>query len=147
MRYIYLLFFIIFISGCSSIVLQPHYSDVNITVQNIDHRLAKRFSEYWFYRLHKQYANSYRYELPYQQYVIPLQEYKSQLDGYGKEAKVILYDIMMPRRYMAIIKKKIITKDVTLFSKDKWIKVDGEWYHKFFQNVLPPTTKEEEEFQ
>ncbi|BCD63185.1 hypothetical protein NitYY0826_P26 (plasmid) [Nitratiruptor sp. YY08-26] len=69
------------------------------------------------------------------------------MGGYGKGAKIILYDAIFPNSRTAIIKKKIVTNKSVLFSKDKWILVDGIWYHKFFQNVLPPKNEEEAEFQ
>lgn len=139
----------IFFSACSFHTL-PKYKNVSIlNDHNIssDQKLLKRVAEYWHYRLHNDYQHSYTYELPYQRYLIPLKAYKSLIDGYGKNAKIEIISVKFPNPYTAIVQRRIKTSTTILFSKDKWVNVDGEWYHKFFQNILPPKNKEEQEFQ
>ena len=139
---------VLFFSGCNH---QPSFSNIILptydNISNKERRLFKRFSEYWHYRLIKDFDRTYSYELPYQRYLIDKSTYKGLLDGYGEDTKVQLLKITFLSPDVAIIQRKIITKANTLTGKDKWIYVNGEWYHKFFQNILPPKNKEEAEFQ
>jgi hypothetical protein len=142
--------FLAFFAGCAP--KTATYNDVLVTLpkENLslkERRLVRRFQEYWHYRLNGDLKKTYEYELPYQRFLLSYKEYKGLLDGYGKRARVELVSISFLHPDVAVIKRKIVTRKRTFEGKDKWLRVNGEWYHKFFQNILPPKNKEEEEFQ
>lgn len=151
MKKAYSLISIILLFSACSIHSLPQYKNVTINSdQNISstpQKLLTRVAEYWHYRLYNDYEHAYEYELPYQRYLVPLKAYRGLIDGYGKNAKIEIISIKFPNPYTAIVQRRIKTSKAILFSKDKWVNVDGEWYHKFFQNILPPKNKEEQEFQ
>lgn len=109
--------------------------------------LAKRFIEYWDARIKGDTARSWKYELPYMQYIFPYESYKSMARGYyGK--KVVLMRIEPQNDNEAIVIRKVyIAPDHFLIKKDKWLYIKDNWYHKFYQAILPPQSAKEAEFQ
>ncbi len=138
------------LNGCSE-KPQERYENVTIKEQKSfskkEQDLVKRFSAYWHYRLKNQLDKSYQYELPYQRYLISVDDYKSQIDSYGEGTKVELASISYISPNIVAVKRLIKTPKRKYTLKDKWVYVNGTWYHKFFQNILPPKNKEEAEFQ
>lgn len=148
-RFIVLISLMSMINGCS--FKQQSYANIGLEKVKQDIRsknrdLVRRFSEYWHYRLLNNYKKIYNYELPYQRYLIPFSRYKALLAGYGKKAKVNLLSIDRNKN-IAIVKREVVVGNKRYQGFDKWIFVDGEWCHKFFQNILPPKTEEEAKFQ
>ena len=145
-----ILFSIIFlISGCSlKIPNSPNVSYNNHV--KLDKRktklLVKRFIEYWDSRIKGDAKRSWEYELPYQRYLTPFDDYRRLLSGYA-HTKIELADIHFLDPDTAIITRKVHTKRKTYQRKDRWIYVKDNWYHKFYQSVLPPETVEEADFQ
>ena len=147
---IVILFSIIFlISGCSLKI--PHSPNVSYSNHvKMDSRktklLVKRFVEYWGSRIKGDAKKAWEYELPYQRYLTPFKEYRKLLSGYAR-AKIELVNIQFLDPDRAIIVRRVHIKHKTLQKKDLWIYVKDNWYHKFYQSILPPKTLEEADFQ
>ncbi|SMC10169.1 hypothetical protein [Nitratiruptor tergarcus] len=143
---------LIFFSGCNLKSPAPYVTiknvavgkDINIT--KADRRLIRRFREYWQYRINGDYEHSYLYELPYQKYLIQLEKYKMEHGGKYKAKKIVLRNI----RYdggCAIIDRIVVIDDKNFTKKDKWCFIKDNWYHKFYQSIVPPKTIEEAQYQ
>jgi len=144
--------------GCSArnellqskhIQIKNVYVEKHISQNEILHqKLIQRFKEYWHYRQNGDYKKSYEYELPYQRYLIPFIKYKSLAAGSYVGDKTILKGIQLDKKSgAAILQRRVYFGNFYKDKKDKWIFVNGQWYHKFYQSILPPKTKEEAEFQ
>jgi len=109
--------------------------------------LAKRFIEYWDARIKGDTARSWQYELPYMRYITTYNNYQAMAKGYYGQ-KVVLVDIKPQRKNQVIVIRKVyINPKRYIIKKDKWFYVKDNWYHKFYQAVLPPQSEEESEFQ
>lgn len=129
----------IFIGGCAN--KQPP-----IAHQDKQRLLQKRFQEYWHARsidLHK----AYEYELPYQRYIGDFSLYKKLVVKTKKGTKAQIVKIEYPHPNIAIIQRQMIFGKKQSLRKDKWIYVNGQWYHRYYQSVLPPSNTEEAQFQ
>jgi len=142
---------LLLIEGCS--IRIPTVSDVIYNKKNViakkrkERLLIKRFVEYWHYRQNGDFKNSWKYELPYQKYVISYKKYKALISNTPAK-KTVLEKIIYLEPNLAIIIRKIYkNKNSSFMRKDKWIYVKDNWYHKFYQTIFPPETKEEAEFQ
>jgi len=137
---------IFFLAGCSHKVI---FTDVHTSLHpqsNKEKGLVQRFEEYWHARVNGQYNKSYIYELPYQQFIIDFDRYKKTL-GLYKNSKVSLVKVQYPQKNVAIITRKMEGKNGSWIKKDKWIYVDGNWYHKYYQTLFPPLDEKEAQFQ
>lgn len=141
------LILLLFIVGCSNKTefLKIHSSFSNKD-SNKEKELVKRFQKYWYARVHGKYQQSYRYELPYQQYIVNFAKYRKTL-GLYKNTKASLIKIYYPQKDVAIITRKMGSKKNFWIKKDKWIYVNGKWYHKYYQTIFPPLNEKEAEFQ
>jgi len=146
-RYIAGFFAILMFFGCESRV--EEYKDVNVSSfvpsSPKEELLVKRFARYWHDRVNGDYNSSYELELPSQRFVVPLESYKNVL-GLYKKWQVDFLGVSYPHPDIAIVKRKMKMKNKSWTRLDKWIFVDGNWYHKFYQTALPPIG-EEEKFQ
>jgi len=132
-------------------ILKVHNSS-NIKVEyvplnNKEKKLLRRFSLYWLYRIQGELDKSFEYELPYQKYIDGIKSYKSKIESLNSRTLTILKDIIYPYPNVAIIERELRLGNRVFKKKDKWIYIDGEWYHKYYQNILPPMNKEEMLFQ
>lgn len=144
------LFFMVFFlfSGC--LTKQPSTPNVTMEYKGIKNKKTKKlidsFREYWQMRVEGNYKKSYQFELPYQRYIIDYEKYRKMLGLYAKN-KVILVDIVYPHKDIAIVTRKMQGRKKVQLKKDKWIYVNGKWYHKFFQTIFPPLNEQEAEYQ
>ena len=151
MRYLFLstiYLVVLFFQGClekqSSLAKTANSHDIGKEKQ-----LVQRFQNYWQHRSSCEIEKAFYYELPYQQYLLGLQEYLSQMDRRYCDAKVSLEKIEFNKENpnIAIIVRKVKLKNGHQYlAKDKWIYVDNQWYHKFYQTIFPPE-EEEADFQ
>lgn len=136
--------------GCSIKLPSSKYvliKNKKILTNKKENLLAKRFIEYWDARIKGNTAKSWQYELPYMRYIMPYGTYKSMAKGYYGN-KVILIQLEPKRNNeIIIIRKVFINPKHFVIKKDKWFYIKDNWYHKFYQAVLPPQSKEEAEFQ
>ena len=138
------LFIILFFSftGCTPKI--PQYSNVqtSLDIKKLSTKeklLLKRFSEYWHYRLNRDFNKTFPYELPYQRYVTDFSWYKDNLVySYGR-GKVVLNKIEYQDVNHTIITKEYFGQKGT-HTKDteEWFYVIDNWYHKFYQHIMPP---------
>ena len=151
-RYIAIIYIgILFLGGCASIL--PSFENVSYNKNLLDLRderafkLTKRFLEYWHARAQGDYEKSWQYELPYQRYFLSFEKYRSLASGYkGSVIELKKIDFIAPDE--AIVERKVFFSDKKgVVKKDKWYEIDGKWYHKFYQSILPPESFEEAEFQ
>ena len=149
---IFILFLIM--DGCSLTAPQrPQVTIKNVVIDSHIHikspksrQLIQRFKEYWHYRMIGDYQKAFAYELPYQQYVITLKKYRLITGGQYMADKILLKDITYQNN-CAVVKRIVILNEYNISKKDKWCYVKDNWYHKFYQSILPPKTIEEAEFQ
>jgi hypothetical protein len=118
--------------------------DINMT--KADKRLKQRFQEYWQYRINGDYKHSFAYELPYQQYITGLKQYKLISGGKYMADKIILYHIHHGKE-CTIVDRIVIMNHKKILKKDKWCFIKDNWYHRFYQSIFPPETAEEAKFQ
>lgn len=134
-----MLFLTIFFSACS--VKLPTYKEVKVENVNFDSakdkKLAKAFLEYWKARVRGEYTTSYKYELPYQRYIFDYKTYRKQIGSIYPGATVVLTKIEYKAPNVAVVSREVKLGKKVYKKKDKWIYVDGEWYHKFYQNIMP----------
>lgn len=135
-------FFILFLQGCA------YKSQMGNTLEaksQKHQKLIQRFTQYWNYRSSCNPQKSFSYELPYQQYLLGKEGYIARMDRRYCGAKIFLKKIEHNKMYpdIAIIVRKVELKNGLQYpAKDKWIYIDGQWYHKFYQTVFPPEEKE-----
>lgn len=151
LSFLILLLFIIGCSeiGCSEKTEKTEFLKIHSSFnedRNKEKELVKRFQEYWYARVHGKYQQSYQYELPYQQYIVNFAKYRKTL-GLYKNTKVSLIKIYYPQKDIAIITRKMGSKKNFWIKKDKWIYLNGKWYHKYYQAIFPPLNEKEAEFQ
>jgi len=117
-----------------------------ITNQDKQKLLEKRFQGYWDARA-TNLKEAYQYELPYQRYINDFSLYKKLVVKTKKGTKAQIVKIEYPHLNIAIIQRRMIFGKKQSLRKDKWIYVDGQWYHRYYQSVLPPSNMEEAQFQ
>jgi len=149
-RLILFILLVTFFGECSVQLPSSKYAFIGDKKNLATHKrvlLAKRFIEYWDARIKGDTAKSWKYELPYMKYISPYESYKSMARGYyGK--KVVLIRIEPQNENQVIVTRKVyITPDHFLIKKDKWLYIKDNWYHKFYQAILPPQSAKEAEFQ
>ena len=130
----YILFVIIFFFyGCHTLSLQtPSKSS-----------LQKVFQEYWHARMKGEYKKSWHYELPSQRYIFTFDQYRRSLSDSGL-VKVTMQKVKFIHPSIAIVDREVVYKDgLKTLKKDRWFYIDGRWFHKYYQNILPPSTPEE----
>jgi hypothetical protein len=148
-NWLFLIFWMFFTWGCVS--GKPSYPDISYNAKLLTTKeqeaLAKRFAHYWHARIHEDYGTSWEMELPYQRFLMDFKNYKSLAGGY-KGAHVRLEKIEFIYPDEAVIDRVVIYPNNKQFvKKDKWYRVKGRWYHKFYQSVLPPKSVEEARYQ
>lgn len=138
-----ILFIAYFFIGCELEI--PQYSSVDLSrvqkknLSKQEKLLLRRFAQYWNYRLKRDFAKTFSYELPYQKYITSFDYYKDNLIySYGK-GKIILDNIYFKDKNHAIITKEYINRKGEHFKdKEDWYYVIDNWYHKFYQYIMPP---------
>jgi len=121
----------ILLDGCS-------VKSYNFIIQNkkatkkMDRKLFYRFAEYWDAIRKKNFERSYKMELPYIQYVYDISYYKKALQNIQvKKIEVYKVEYKDPVYIITI-------KLGNSWQKDKWIEIDGEYYHILKDPILFP---------
>lgn len=134
----------LFISGCSPFVNYQFTtvdSSLVLKEDKLKH-LSKRHQEFWEYFSSKDFEKSYTYELPHLQFLKSLDWYQEfnapNLKGY----KITQLSIEEVEKDKAIVKYRYEkTGHQSLIIDDRWVFVDGEWYHYFEFSKLPSLTQ------
>lgn len=107
--------------------------------KELDPDLVKSFKEYWELFEKGEYDETYEYELPYQKFLHSKKWYKNFMLGSKKHLKFAISKIKIDpeNKNIVYIYIKFHNKYKKFTQRDKWIKVDGIWYHKFIDTILP----------
>ena len=102
--------------------------------------LKQEISNYWKNRGEEEFKKTYSQELPYLQYIHSKEWYHN---FFRNAPSISLVKIKKIKKFT----NKSYLLDILLYFKynpnsptflyDKWIKVDGKWYHKYNDNPLP----------
>ncbi len=131
-------YFIVIIFLASSL-----YASVVIKIDNgvkLKKALKNRVETYWKARAKKDFETSYKFELPYLNYIHSEDWYEIFFQNASKFSKIELKKIKSCNKSICIIGLLLryrFNPDNFIFLYDKWIKVDGIWYHKYDDNPLP----------
>ncbi len=112
--------------------------DKNVAMKS---KLKERVVQYWENRSKKQFSKTYSYELPYQTYVHSKRWYENFFQNAPRFTKVVIKKIQCDQ-HVCTIGLLLFPEDMsgsydTVFLYDKWIVIDGVWYHKFNDVSLP----------
>lgn len=134
--------FILLFTGCALKPLNSPYAkvDQNLTFDNSKTALlGEAFVEYWHYRSSRLYNKSYAFELPYYRYLHSLEEYTQYNNAANADFMITMNKIELIQDNIAKITYLYQKNDYTQTLQDKWIFVDGRWYHKFMLSFTPPS--------
>jgi len=132
------LIILIFVAGCALKTVQ--YPNIKITDRYHslkEKQLIEDFSEYWHARISGDMKKAFSYELPYQRYIDGWKVYRETVTPLRKDAFIELKKIEPISENVVIVYKVVRIKDRNLLQKEKWIYLDGRWYHKYHQNIMP----------
>jgi hypothetical protein len=133
-----ILFFAILFLGCAKQYQESSIDDNLSLLNEKEELLAERFLEYWHYYNTRDFNTSYTYELPSYRFHTSLKEYKRHIGTSSSFLHVSLkkiayqYDdnnIAITSQYLKIKKRPL--------NKEKWIYVNGTWYHRYFKPDFP----------
>jgi len=138
MRYLFFISILILslFNGCSE---KHKYTktDIELVLKTDDEKnLANRVLKYWNYMSQHQFEKSYKMELPYQQYLYPLEKYKIINSGNNKHYYMTITNIKI-KDNNATVSLKYKLHNTKLHLTDKWIKIKEIWYHKKRIKKLP----------
>ncbi len=125
----------------SNVTVDSNFS-IDTQIENVDD-LIDRYKNYWAYFSAKEFEKSFKYELPYLNYIKPLSWYKEFHSANVKKFSVKLLDMQIEEgdSHIVYIRTRFHTKSDETVASDKWVLVDGEWYHFYSQTVLPQVPK------
>jgi len=125
------LFFIFFIFSFS---FEIDYSNNTL----IKSSLKNRFETYWLYRANRKFNLCYSYEMPYLRYLYSKNWYLNYFFYSRKIKRIKVLKINCKNKNICYISMLLYYGSKNpVFFKDKWVKVDGVWYHRFYDRVLP----------
>ena len=99
--------------------------------------LIKRYRHYWHYFSKNDWEKTYEYELPYQKFFFPYSRYLRFYSTAKKGFKVTLLKIKKKNDDIVYIKSRYQDKKTSYRFDDKWVRVNGVWYHKFYNSTFP----------
>jgi hypothetical protein len=120
---------LIILSGCATKDAVRSASDEDV--------LRERIAAYWDHRIKGELDKTYEFEDPFYRKKVGLVSYIKSFGGMVKWKAVAVKDIEVSDN-AAVVDLKITTDvrlpetkatDVTSAVKEKWVKVDGVWYH------------------
>jgi len=112
---------------------------------DIPNALKERFIEYWSNRGEKKFNVTYSMELPYLQYIHSKNWYKNFFSSAPTITKIeVLNKKQCTKKscllWMALYKQNY---QEPIYLYDKWLKINGMWYHKYDDSILPIFTGKE----
>jgi len=125
-------------------ILNLSLNAVEVTVekdiQELPEDLKKQVVSYWKKRAKKDFEETYAYELPYLQYLHTPLWYEKFFQDAPKFSKIIVKKVEKINKNKSIIGLLLYPKyspKSFVFLYDTWVKVDGQWYHKYSDRALP----------
>lgn len=136
----------LFFSSCDNKKSEFVIIDNNVTIQKgiqeVD-QFLDRYVHYWDFFVKKELSKSYPYELPYLNYLRSLEWYEefhaSNKSKYVVELLSVSIEEGDPNILLA--RTRFHMKSNITESTDRWVFVDGVWYHYYSQSILPPRPK------
>ena len=104
--------------------------------------LKQRVTHYWSSKGDKEFEKSYSYELPYLQYLHTEHWYEKFFQNAPKFSKIELKKITKKNNTTFILGLLLYPKfapNSPTYLYDKWINIDGIWYHKYIDSAIPIT--------
>lgn len=135
--FLILLPLLVFFSACSTKNYKYTLIDNNISNVNEYKELVTRSRNYWEAFSKNDFTTTYEYELPYLNFKHDLQWYKSFHNGSKNKFKIILLKIVKIDDDIVQLSLQYKKRDNKYIFTDKWISVNGEWYHKYSDSLIP----------
>ena len=112
--------------------------DANHTEEDIE-ALKKENLQYWDYSSKAMYAKSFDFELPYLQFLYPKEWYLNfrASDKRGYKTAITKIEFDPDERYLAYVTVELLYKGSKIKLREKWYKINTDWYHKFTPSYLP----------
>jgi len=132
-----LLLVIFILSACATREYRYTAFDKNISNADQYKSLIIRSRDYWEFFSQKNFDESYKFELPYQNYKHDLQWYKSFHAQNRKNYKITLIKILSLGDDIIELHLRFNQKDKSYVFTDKWIEVNKQWYHKYNDSLIP----------
>jgi hypothetical protein len=147
LKYIFLIFIGIslFILGCESKQKNYRYVEIdnNVSIEgNVTdlQQFKRRFSEFWEASAVVDFDTTYQYELPYLNFLKDLPWYLNFQSGAKERYMTTIINVKADPRHNDIVyvrqnhKSTLLDVNIT----EKWIYINGTWYHSYRQSLLPP---------
>jgi len=101
--------------------------------------LKERFVSYWEKRGEKKFSKTYSYEIPYLQYLHSRDWYQNFFIDAPQFKVIAIHKLYECGTKSCILGIKLYRKKSSdpIYLHDKWIKIDGVWYHKYRDSYLP----------
>ncbi len=140
----------LFIMGCDKkeLVTQYQYAfiDGNVTIENDikDLKLLKNnFRDYWEASSKGDLNSSYSLELPYLNFLKSLAWYRDFKQDDKRHYKATMLHIKAEDddNEVAFVRTNYKSDVMDINLTEKWIYVNGQWYHFYSQSLLPPPPK------
>lgn len=134
-----LLLALILFSGCEK-KYEYVSRDANVSLESKEARaLVKRYEDYWEAKSKGEYDKSYRFELPYLNFLKHVRWYEQFHAADRKFYHVTLLYIEWDDKHpgKAKVRTKIDLKNNTYSFFDVWYSVNNRWYHTYSQSILP----------
>lgn len=136
-KYILILLSLLWLLGCEK---NFEYASLDQNMSQVDEPnaepLIESCLEYWNARSSLKNKTAYKYEMPYQQYLMNFSEYKTFREGSNLHYEIILKKINIINN-KAELKLKYKSESSNYQFSDYWYNVNGTWYHKFKMKLLP----------
>ena len=130
---------LLLLDGCEK---KHVYSSVDANLSIRDNRfkeLEDRHLDYWEAMSLADYDESYRFELPYLNFLKTNEWYREFRSGSREKYKIVIKGIESDSEddNIAFVKTHIILKHTDYTFKDRWLYVNGTWYHSYSPSLLP----------
>ncbi len=113
--------------------------EFDTTKVSINKSIEKQFKTYWTNRGEKKHAKNYGLELPYLQFLHDKKWYENFFANASIIEKVEVVKVVKESKDEIILGINLYLenrKDPVWFN-DKWLNVEGKWYHKYDDSLLP----------
>jgi hypothetical protein len=111
------------------------YAKQFIYKTEIPSTLKKSFEKYWEFRFKKQFSKSIKFELPYQIFQNSDKWYYNLFKSVNVPEKIQINKIKCKKNICYLYELRYY-KGKPSFYKEKWLKIDGSWYHHI-NGILP----------
>ncbi len=141
---------ILFVIGCEKKTPEKEYQyafiDVNLTVENDIKELKvlkNNFRDYWEASSKGDLNASYALELPYLNFLKSLEWYRDFKADDKRHYTATMLRISSENNdsEVAFVRANYKSNVMDINLTEKWIYVNGEWYHYYSQSLLPPPPK------